>query len=132
MLSNIFSEFLDILLKILINFTWNHQKIYLIWLMVKIVEKFRTPRGHHPAVVRGPSFRATKNTHLRGPCLQLFSNLVRIFQDIQKKIRQSWNIPHKISTDDFYKISRKFSKFLFQKLANHTLWKGELKKDFTE
>ncbi len=53
--------------------------------MIKTVQKFQPPRGRRLAVARGPSFRATKNAHLRDLCLQLFSNLVRIFQNIPKK-----------------------------------------------
>ncbi len=53
--------------------------------MVKIAQKFQLPRVRNPAMAKGPSFTATKSAHLRGPCLQLFSNLIRIFQNIPKK-----------------------------------------------
>ncbi len=90
-------------------------KQVLTWVVVKIVQNF------DPLVVatlpwRGAHalYRATKNAHLRGPCLQLFSNLIR--QDIPKKSTKVQTSP-----ENFYKISQKFLKFLFQKLANHTL-----------
>ncbi len=91
--------------------------------MVKIVQKFQPPRDRRLAVEKGPSFTATKNARLRGPCLQLFLNLVCIFQDILKKSAEL-KYPHKISTDNFYEISfPKFSKSYFKKTRS-------LKKDF--
>ncbi len=112
MLNKILSESPKILISILINFTLN-DKCYRTWVIVKIVQKFQPPRGRRLAMAKGPSFRTTKNAHLRDPCLQLFSNLIRIFQNIQKKSVNVETAPQnfkKVPEIYFPKISKSYFK----------------------
>ncbi len=91
------------------------------WLIVKIVQKFRSPRVVSALPWRGAQdLRLLKTLTSGAYACKLFSNLIRIFQDISKNLPKLRH-PHKISIYNFYKNSRKFPKFLFQKLTNHSL-----------
>ncbi len=75
------------------------------WLMVKIVQKFWLPCGSCLAVARDWTLELLRML-ISGARACNYFHIWFVFFKIFQKIFQSWNIAHKISTDNFYKISQ--------------------------